>query len=126
MGCCGAAKCTSRRTTGPECVIGAERAIIGTNMPSLRVQIVRFVEAYQPGIGECQFRDAEGQTHSIVGKVPCFTAANLWFDSEYPQPGEVDCLVLGQPVNGALRITLGEETTEGRSEVVVPEGDLIG
>jgi hypothetical protein len=46
---------------------------------------VRFVEAYQPGIVECQFRDADGQTHSIVGKMPCFTAADLWFDSEYPQ-----------------------------------------
>jgi hypothetical protein len=60
-------------------------------MPRLRVQIVRFIEAYQPGIVECQFRDAEGQVHSIIGKLPYFTEANLWFDSDYPQPGEVDC-----------------------------------
>lgn len=86
---------------------------------------MRFVEAYQPGIVECQFRDAEGQMHSIVGKLPYFTAANLWFDSEYPQPGEVDCRILGPAVNGALRITLGEETMEGKSEVVVAESDLI-
>jgi hypothetical protein len=94
-------------------------------MPSLRVQIIRFIEAYQPGIVECQFRDAHGQMHSIVGKLPYFTEANLWFDSEYPQPGEVDCQVLGQPMEGAVRIKLGEETTDGRSEVVVPESDLI-
>ena len=112
-------------TTRPEFKTGPERAIICNTMPSLRVQIVRFVEAYQPGIVECQFCDSEGQTHSIVGKLPYFTAANLWFDSEYPQPGEVDCRVLGPAANGAVRIVLGEETTEGRSEVVVPESDLI-
>jgi hypothetical protein len=94
-------------------------------MPRLRVQIVRFVEAYQPGIVECQFRDANGQMHSIIGKMPCFTSAYLWFDSEYPQPGEVECLVLGSPVHGEVRITLAEETTDGRSDVVVPETDLI-
>ena len=94
-------------------------------MPCLRVQIVRFVEAYQPGIVECQFHDAEGKVHSIIGKLPCFTSANLWFDSEYPQPGEVECRVLGSSAHGAVRITLTEETTDGRSEVVVSESDLI-
>ena len=94
-------------------------------MPSLRLQIVRFVEAYQPGIVECQFRDADGKMHSIVGKLPYFTGADLWFDSEYPQPGEVECCVLGSPAHGAVRITLAEETTDGRSEVVVLETDLI-
>jgi len=94
-------------------------------MPSVRVKIVRYVEAYQPGIIECQFRDADGQVHSIIGKLPCFTGRNLWFDSEYPQPGEVECRVLGSPAHGAVRIRLAEETTDGRSEVVVPETDLI-
>jgi hypothetical protein len=46
--------------------------MICTNMPSLRVQIVRFVDEYQPGIVECQFRDADGQMHSAIGKLPCF------------------------------------------------------
>lgn len=94
-------------------------------MPSLRVQIVRYVEAYQPGIIECQFRDADGQMHSIIGKLPHFTGADLWFDSDYPQPGEVECRVLGSPAHGAVRIVLADETTDGRSEVVVPETDLI-
>jgi hypothetical protein len=94
-------------------------------MPSLRVQIVRYVETYQPGIVECQFVDADGQPHSIVGKLPYFTGADLWLDSEYPQPGEVECRILGAPAHGTARIMLAEETTEGRSEVVVPETDLI-
>ena len=94
-------------------------------MPSLRVQIVRFVDEYQPGIVECQFRDADGQMHSIIGKLPYFTSADLWSDSEYPQPGEVECRVLDSPVHGAVRIRLAEETTDGKSEVVVSETDLI-
>lgn len=94
-------------------------------MPSLRVQIVRYVEEYQPGIVECQFRDADGQKYSIVGKLPYFTAADLWWDSEYPQPGQVECRVEGPPVNGMVRVTLEEETTDGRSEVMVLETDLI-
>jgi hypothetical protein len=94
-------------------------------MPSLRIQIVRYVEAYQPGIIECQFCDAGGQMHSIIGKLPYFTSADLWFDSDYPQPGEVECRVLGSPAHGVVRIALAEETTDGRSEVVVSESDLI-
>jgi hypothetical protein len=94
-------------------------------MPSLRVQIVRYVEKYQPGIVECQFREAGGQLHSIIGKLPCFTSADLWPDSEYPQPGQVECRVLGSPVPGEVRIIIAEETTDGKSEVVVPENDLI-
>ena len=93
-------------------------------MPSLRVKIVRFVEAYQPGIVECQFHDADGRVHSIIGKMPYFTDAELWFDSEYPQPGEVECRVLSSSMPGMVRIALAEETTDGRSEVVVPETDL--
>lgn len=107
------------------CGAPAERAIICISMSRLRVQIVRFVDAYQPGIVECQFRDAAGKTHSIIGKLPCFTCANLWSDSEYPQPGEVDCCVLGSPEHEAVTIRLAEETTNGIAEVVVPEADLI-
>jgi hypothetical protein len=94
-------------------------------MSRLRVQIVRFVDVYQPGIVECQFRDAGGKTHSIIGKLPCFTCADLWSDSEYPQPGEVECRVLGPPEHDAVTIRLAEETTDGISEVVVSEANLI-
>ena len=51
-------------------------------MPHFRVQIVRFVdEEPQPGIVEAQFRDAQGEVHSIIDKVPAFTSAYLWSDS---------------------------------------------
>jgi len=86
---------------------------------------VRYVEAYQPGIVECQFSDAEGKLHSIICKMPCVTDADLWWDSEYPQPGDMECVVRGLPVQGAVRVTLSEETTDGRSEFIVCEADLI-
>lgn len=89
------------------------------------MRIVRFADEYQPGIVECQFRDVGGQLHSIIGKLPYFTSADLWSDSEYPQPGEVECRVLAPPVTGKVRVTLAEETTDGKSEVVVPEADLV-
>ena len=46
-------------------------------MPNLRVQIVRFVDVEpQPGIVESQFRDAQGEVHSIIDKIPLFTSAD--------------------------------------------------
>jgi hypothetical protein len=96
-------------------------------MPNIRVQVVRFVdEEPQPGIVECQFRDAQGQVHSILDKVPMFTEAVLWSDSEYPQSGSVECRMLGGvPVSGGnlSRIrTLG--STNGESEFLVSNADL--
>ena len=61
---------------------------------------------------------------NLIGKMPYFTDADLWFDSEYPQPGEVECRVLSSSMPGIVRIALAEETTDGRSEVVVPETDI--
>jgi hypothetical protein len=101
-------------------------------MPSLRVQIVRFVgEEPQPGIVESQFRDAEGRVHSIMDKVPMFTSAVLWSDSDYPQPGFVECRVIERiPGSGGnlARIKIAEhyhvEWTDSRSDFVVNEADL--
>jgi hypothetical protein len=100
-----------------------------TGMPSLRVQIVRFVDAHQPGVIECQFRAADGQMHSIIDKLPIFTDAVLSSDSQYPQPGAVRCQVLGQvSADGAVRITLVEpdhvQATDGGTQFVVTEAEL--
>ena len=100
-------------------------------MPSLRVQIVRFVdEEPQPGIVESPFRDAEGTLHSIIDKVPLFTSVDLWSDSEYPQPGFIECRVLERmPGEGGnlARINIGAyhfEITDESPEFVVREADL--
>lgn len=100
-------------------------------MPSLRVQIVRFVdEEPQPGIVESQFRDAAGRLHSIIDKVPLFTSADLWSDSDYPQPGFIECRVL-ERIPGAggklSRINIGAyhfEITNESPEFVVRDAEL--
>jgi hypothetical protein len=100
-------------------------------MPSLRVQIVRFVdEEPQPGIVESQFRDAQGGLHSIIDRVPLFTSADLWSDSDYPQPGFIECRVFEEiPVAGGnlVRINIEPyhfEITNESPEFVVREADL--
>ena len=100
-------------------------------MPSLRVQIVRFVdEEPQPGIVEAQFRDAQGKLHSIIDKVPLFTSADLWSDWNYPQPGSIECRVIETipgPGENLARINIGAyhfETTNESPEFVVRESEL--
>ncbi|MGA3009138.1 MAG: hypothetical protein ABSD72_02640 [Terracidiphilus sp.] len=102
-------------------------------MPDLRVRIVRFVDKEpQPGIVESQFRDSDGVVHKIIDKVPIFTAAPLWSDSEFPQTGFVGCKVLQQFYDSSglnfARITISEpwdvETTEGKSELMVKADEL--
>lgn len=92
---------------------------------------MRFVdEEPQPGIVESQFRDAEGRLHSIIDKVPLFTTADLWSDSDYPQPGFIECRVLERiPSAGGnlARINIGAYHFEGSNdspEFVVREADL--
>ena len=100
-------------------------------MPSLRVQIVRFVdEEPQPGIVESQFSDAHGKVHSIINKMPMFANEVLWSDSEYPQPGLMECCVLERISDSGgnfARISIEPyhfELTNESSEFVVREADL--
>jgi hypothetical protein len=100
-------------------------------MPNLRVQIVRFVDEAFPGWVESQFRDAQGEVHSIIDKVPMFTSAVLWSDSNYPQPGSIECRVLERiqaPIGNLARISIElyrVELTNERSELVIRETDLL-
>jgi hypothetical protein len=100
-------------------------------MPGLRVQIVRFVdEKPQPGIVESHFRDAQGEVHSIIDKVSMFTTADLWTDSDYPQPGLMECRVLERISDhdgNVARISIEPyhfEWTNEKSEFIVREADL--
>jgi hypothetical protein len=92
---------------------------------------VRFVDAEpQPGIVESQFRDAEGDVHSIIDKIPLFTTADIWSDSDYPQPGFIECRVIERmkgPGGNRARIdieTYHFEWTNEKSEFVVSEAEL--
>ena len=69
-------------------------AAMAPEFVDLAVQIVRFVDDYQPGIVECEFTDAADQRHRLIDKAPIFTTATLSADSIYPQPGTVRCSLL--------------------------------
>lgn len=98
----------------------------------LAVQIVRFVDDYQPGIVECEFTDAAGQPHRLIDKAPIFTNATLSANSTYPQPGTLRCSLLHdwQDNSGQrlLTISIAEpfsiETSEGLSEFNVLPSQL--
>jgi hypothetical protein len=90
----------------------------------LAVQIVRFVDDYQPGIVELEFTDAAGANHRLIDKAPIFTSATLSADSIYPQPGAVRCSLLRvrQDMGGRRLFTISTaepfsiETGEGLTE----------
>jgi hypothetical protein len=60
-------------------------------MPFLNVEIVAFVDDFQPGFVECAFTDFEGKRHTFIEKLPVVTAQNLTMDSMYPLSGAVPC-----------------------------------
>jgi len=77
-------------------------------MPRISVEIVSFVDEYQPGFVECRFQDAHGHVHVVVEKVPVVTTEDLRSNSQYPLLGAIEC-------------TMEEEYKDdsGRSLVVV-------
>ena len=62
-------------------------------MPSLLVQIDRFVDEHQPGFVECSLVDASGKKHTFIEKSPIVSTEHLFFASEYPKPGLIACQV---------------------------------
>jgi hypothetical protein len=96
-------------------------------MPTLAVEITRFVDPYQPGFVECMFLDAQGCRHLFMEKLPIVTRADLWSSSAYPQPGAIPCEVeaewLGEQGRAVVRVTTERpfhvESTSGQSSFVV-------
>jgi hypothetical protein len=92
----------------------------------LIVEIVRFVDNYQPGIVAGEFVDADGYRHTVIDKVPYFSSEDLDADSKYPQQGAVRCVVLNRWRDSRERELFrvstdpwGIESTEGLSEFTV-------
>jgi hypothetical protein len=107
-------------------------AAMAPELFDLAVQIVRFVDNYQPGIVECEFTDADGQPHRLIDKAPIFTTATLTANSTYPQPGTVRCNLLRdwQDESGRRLITISTaepfsiQTGEGLTEFNVLPSQL--
>ncbi len=98
----------------------------------LAVQIVRFVDENQPGWVEAKLKDANGESHTFLDKVPIFSENDLDRASSYPQPGVVRCEAMSESKDDKGR-TLVEintarpdavESTDGRSRFVVAAEQL--
>jgi hypothetical protein len=96
-------------------------------MQAISVSITKFVDEHQPGFVECVLIDALGRKHHIIEKVPVVSNADLWSNSEYPQPGFVACNVeaVWKDVDGRslARVNTAQpwsvESTEGATIFVV-------
>jgi hypothetical protein len=63
-------------------------------MNTLRVSITAFADGGVPGWVECEMRDAEGDLHQFVEKVPVVSNEDLRHDSGYPRDGFIACGVI--------------------------------
>ena len=98
----------------------------------LVVQIIRFVSPDpQPGIVECNFVDANKETHAFVDNVPISSLNDLDVKSSYPVKGILRCEVMKEWKDDLgrelVRITTrrdGVESTTGLSEFVVLRNQL--
>jgi hypothetical protein len=98
----------------------------------LAVEIVRFVDDYQPGIVECEFNDADGHRHTLRDKVPIFTTELLDAHIKYPRPGTARCTALSvwQDLLGRELIALSTavpfsiRSIDGLSEFVVMQSQV--
>lgn len=96
-------------------------------MHAVVVEIVRFVDGHPPGFVECVLRAADGRERVLRDKLPVFTAADLWEDSSYPQPGGVACVIVRQWVdeNGRQRCLIdtsepwGVQAVDGETQFEV-------
>ena len=97
-------------------------------MPSVAIQVSRFVDEHQPGFVECVLIDAAGKAHVFVEKAPVVSNENLWSRSSYPRPGSIACEVIARwsDENGQALARVnterpwGVESSEGLAEFVVP------
>jgi hypothetical protein len=76
----------------------------------IRVEIVRFLSAENPGFVECVLVDADGKEHRFHEKAPVVSAAGTDETTTYPQPGVIRCTVLGRGPGPAGRLVVEVDT----------------
>ena len=64
-------------------------------MVGVKITILRYVsDDPQPGIVECELRDADGHRWLFVEKTAIVSTANLNAKTRYPQPGVIACEIV--------------------------------
>jgi len=81
-------------------------------MDAVSVTIQRFVDDSFPGFVECLLVDADGHEHHFVEKVPVVGAPELSFDSVFPQPGHIACVVQDEWIDERGRGLVRVDTQE--------------
>jgi hypothetical protein len=109
-------------------------ATMGPELGELALEIVRWVDDYQPGIIACEFVDAQGRRHTFVGKVPIFSTEDcLDAESTYPRRGALRCTVLSRwkDADGRDLVAISiaepdtEQSDEGLEEFVVSSAQVL-
>lgn len=93
------------------------------------VEILRYVDDWQPGWVECRLIDVRGQEWSFVEKVPVVTTDLLDASSDYPTRGVVACQVVNRRKEDSREVVTidtefpwGVESTTGDTRFhVMPE-----
>jgi hypothetical protein len=101
-------------------------------MPTVLVQITRYVDDHFPGFVECVLVDALGATHTFVEKAPVVSSKNLSATSTYPCNGEIECEVCREWQDAAglafsivrTEIRWGVGSTNGKTEFTVSSAQL--
>ena len=99
----------------------------------LRVQIIRYVEDYFPGIVECELVDAAGRLHTFVEKGPVVSDEWPGPEDSYPKGGVIRCEILeqwyDQDGRDLVRVTTEQpdhvETKEGIKEFIVLSSQVV-
>jgi hypothetical protein len=87
----------------------------------LQAQIVRWVSDDQPGLVECQFKDAFGCNWSIIEKEPVVTNVDVWSNRVFPQPAWIACEICSQSRDDAGR-EIAEITTKSPCAIAAADG----
>ena len=101
-------------------------------MPTVAVEVTRFVDASFPGWVEFVLLDASGASWTFVDKVPVLCASELSEASRYPRPATIECEVVADPsgAQAAGLVTIdtsrpwGIEAKDGTSLFVVRQSQL--
>ena len=103
-------------------------------MTSIKADVIRHVDDEpQPGIVECAFVDAFGQSHFFIEKTAIVSNATLVAESAYPIACELDCEVEAEWCdhlgNSFVRVCTerpwGIESVSGETRFVVHPSQVV-